>query len=218
MDMKYDCIYLNGCSYTYGSELNDISLSYGNNLGRHYNLPVINNAKPGSSNHRILRTSFQDIDRLLEEGKNPLVLIGWSEPLRFELCRLDNNEWVQFTGHNDPDPKVFRAISEDYNSDYGQLETFFTQLTSMESFIKVRQLSSLQYNIFPTHWQVMPDKVISWIDKLDKTMFLNFHFNIAGYLTIQHDLDTMPKGHPGPIGHKHISDLLIKQLSDRKII
>ena len=78
-------IYFNGDSHTSGSELNP-GESYSYKLSRLLDAEIVGNpAIGGASNDRILRTTERDIQRWLETGKKPdLVVIGWSEFRRFD--------------------------------------------------------------------------------------------------------------------------------------
>ena len=72
-------ILLNGCSHTEASEC-DKGLS--EFLSEKLNATVINIAKGGGGNHRILRTTME----YCENNQVDLVLIGWSTHERFEFA------------------------------------------------------------------------------------------------------------------------------------
>ena len=93
-------IYLNGCSFTYGDELDGSRhpdghrfdthhhLTYAAKLSKHLNLRYLNQAQNGSSNEKIFRRTLRDLKcfPLREEPeKIDLVVIQWSSPGRFEL-------------------------------------------------------------------------------------------------------------------------------------
>jgi len=211
--MAVDCVYTNGCSLTYGSELEDRENDcYPSKVAKHFNLPVINNAKPGSSNQRILRTTIQDVEDLLEQGKTPLVLVSWTISSRFELCD-ENDEWKQFS---EPDDKLSKIIFSKYSSNNGQFETLMLQMTLMENFLKQKEISGLQFNMFP-----MPIFNLDWetLDKnarkFDRQYTITPMFNIGMYVDSFYDWDKQPNHHPGPKGHTIISDLLIKYIEER---
>jgi hypothetical protein len=216
-----DCLYVNGCSFTYGTELPEdkrLDQCYPAIIAKELNLPLILKADPGSSNQRILRTMVEDIDDLIDQGKHPFVLIGWSEPMRYELCSLKNNDWVNFTCHDDRDSELSEIITSRYNSDSGQTELFLKQLLLSQSFIKERQLRSLQFNMFQTpHWALPHDRFIKLSDRLDNTMFLSTWFWMRSYMATFTNVRYYPGGHPDHVGHEVIAKFLLEQMKHRNL-
>lgn len=218
MGIVFDCVYSNGCSLTYGSDLeNREEESYPSLIAQHLNLPLLNDALPGSSNERILRTSISGITDLLEKKLNPLVIIGWSESLRFELCSTDN-EWIQFNSHRDRDAKLSNMIYSKYMGNNGQFETIITQMILFESFIKERKLKGLQFNMFPLpYFQMNFSDVDRAVKKFDKTYTLFPMFNIMCYLETFTNCRRTETDHPDKFSHRVIADFLIRQIEDRFI-
>lgn len=83
-------IYFNGCSFTYGYELKDI---YGSRFSKlvsnNFKEEEWNNAKVGSSNARIWRTTMTDV--ILKKPK--LVVLMWSGPNREEYFHYARGKW-----------------------------------------------------------------------------------------------------------------------------
>jgi len=83
-------IYFNGCSFTYGYELQNI---YGSRFSHlicdNLKQQEWNNAKVGSSNARIWRTTMTDV--MLK--KPELVIIMWSGPNREEFFQYARGKW-----------------------------------------------------------------------------------------------------------------------------
>jgi hypothetical protein len=83
-------ILLNGCSFTYGDELQDPANSrWGTHLGKLINRDIHNLSAPGASNSRIFRTTLtflaeQDLSEL--EG----IIVMWSAFERVEMISLHN--------------------------------------------------------------------------------------------------------------------------------
>ena len=116
-DISVDTLYVNGCSWTYGSELVDPSVqptgshfqpvhdtwrqehAWPGLLSKILDLGLTNGSAPGGSNHRVLRTSIQDLARLRSQGYRPMAVIAWSEIQRFELN--NGTVWEQFISPND---------------------------------------------------------------------------------------------------------------------
>jgi hypothetical protein len=88
---KFDCIFINGDSYSASS--ND-RLVYGDFLSKELGIPVINLARSGSNNQRILRSSIEELNALKLSYQTPLILIGWSFIRRLEVWYYGNNQKV----------------------------------------------------------------------------------------------------------------------------
>lgn len=74
-------ILTNGCSFTEGYDLEDLSLAWPYQLGKIINQQVTNLALGGSSNDRILRTTIE----YLIDHRPSIVVIGWTQYYRNEL-------------------------------------------------------------------------------------------------------------------------------------
>jgi hypothetical protein len=108
-----------GDSFTYGTELHDVSLAWPYQLGARLNIPVVNLAQPGASNDFITRTTVNAID----EYNPDLVIVGFTTPNRFEL------HWEHFTPTKTPKEFV------NWNEDWAE-NKFHTQVRLLESYIK----------------------------------------------------------------------------------
>lgn len=98
---KNNYIYVNGCSFTYGTGINNVypqSLSADDSCNRevvakrwstlvanHLNMGIVNDSAPGSCNDRIFRTTFAHI--LSSQNKPKLAIIMWSDPPRTEIFK-----------------------------------------------------------------------------------------------------------------------------------
>jgi hypothetical protein len=87
--VTFDCVFINGDSY---SASNSKFKVYGNYIAEKLNLPLINLAKSGSNNDRILRSSIEFLEGT--NFKSPMVIIGWSFIRRLEVWYYGNNEKV----------------------------------------------------------------------------------------------------------------------------
>jgi hypothetical protein len=77
--MSTDLLYVNGDSYSHHQN------PYSKNLGELLNCPVKNNAVPGSSNNRIIRSTLDDLIDLKNEYNKIFVIIGFSFITRQEI-------------------------------------------------------------------------------------------------------------------------------------
>ena len=87
-------LYTNGCSFTWGDELNDRKDRYGVLLSKKLNCKhMVDHSKCASSNQRILRTTLSYLqDKNLEDY---IVVIGWSGISRREYFL--NKSWAGIT-------------------------------------------------------------------------------------------------------------------------
>jgi hypothetical protein len=99
----YDCIFVNGDSYS-APQGNKV---YADFLGDSVGVPVKNYALAGSNNDRILRTSIEFLNQIKTEYKNPLVIIGWSFVNRIEIWEDRENLSIL---NNIPDRNYFPGI------------------------------------------------------------------------------------------------------------
>jgi hypothetical protein len=88
-------IYFNGDSHTCGIGL-DSSQRFSDLVARHFDHPLVNDAKIGASNSRIIRTTKQ----YLKTNTPDLVIIGWSSWEREEWEYLGQYYDVNSSGHD----------------------------------------------------------------------------------------------------------------------
>lgn len=84
----------NGCSFTWGAELDDRELRFGVLLSRKLNCNLVDISENGSSNERILRTTFDYLQNPNTDLENLIVVIGWSGISRTEYFM---GGWIKMT-------------------------------------------------------------------------------------------------------------------------
>tara|TARA_E500000318_G_scaffold45315_2_gene42798 strand:+ start:2344 stop:3039 length:696 start_codon:yes stop_codon:yes gene_type:complete len=88
-------ILFNGCSWTYGDELeNNVEEGYPNLVAQKLGLPFVNLARNGASNDYIYHTSLE----YLLNNKVDLAIIQWTFPTRFGIYR--DSMWENFIPHS----------------------------------------------------------------------------------------------------------------------
>lgn len=208
-------LYCNGDSWAYGVELEDVSDSFPNVIARHYNLPVINSSKPGGSNQRIVRTTVEDVSKLIKQGKQPFVLIAWTLPHRFELFSCDAKEFVTFSSPNSAaDLELGNTIWSKWSSDKTDVINFLTQVICLQSFLKQNNVPYFMTNVFKVVYELLDREEIelyqSQIDT-DYYMYnLPFKALLTPYINIKWGID-----HPLKEGHAIIAKFLIEQIDIR---
>ena len=84
----------NGCSFTWGAELNDRELRFGRLLSKKLDCNLVDLSENGSSNERILRTTFDYLNNSDVNLNELIVVIGWSGISRTEYF---TSGWVKMT-------------------------------------------------------------------------------------------------------------------------
>ena len=87
--MDFDCILVNGDSYSAGLRRHAV---YADHLGHIYGLPVLNYAALGSNNDRITRSTIEHVTHARHQARRPLVIVGWSAVRRQEVWYYGDRE------------------------------------------------------------------------------------------------------------------------------
>ena len=188
--MKY--LYYNGDSFC-GDQIKK-GRTFGDLLGQKYNLKVKDEWRPGSSNHRIYRTTVDFIMNNKSKLHDYLFLIGWTKPTRFELYdtthkkyipmghtnfyRMMRGEDIQFLpGTNPPSWAKDLKLSDEFKKEYitkfvdfeNMLEEHMKRVYSLECILKANNCKYLFYNIFnDTYRRGVIRKVVMGIKKVVK--------------------------------------------------
>lgn len=91
-------LYVNGDSNSAGAELDNLQHAWPNILASRLNVDLINQAKGGSSNDKILRTTVEFLDNLTHSDL--FVIIGWTSWEREEWQYQDQYYDVNAGGHD----------------------------------------------------------------------------------------------------------------------
>jgi hypothetical protein len=232
-DLDIDCIYVNGDSWAYGSELRDPARPDIKNdfdvvhdtyrqahnwpglLGKEYNLPVINSGWAGGSNHRILRTTITDITNLKREGRKPLAIIAWTQMQRFELYNAENDHWIEFVGPSAAgNRKIGLEMWEKYSNDRSDLTQYLQHLILMDAFLKTNSVPYVGTNIFRHNFNILEDLAVDpqfapYLHQLSKVVGIERHLYNASVsqILIPHlDIKYGPGGHPLEAGQLVIAE------------
>lgn len=233
INLDVDCLYVNGDSWTYGSELRDPTRldirddfdpvhdayrqqhNWAGLLGKIYNLPVINSGWAGGSNQRILRTAVTDITELVRQGRRPFAIISWTQMQRFELYNGETDHWIEFVGpsaqHN---RKIGLEIWEKYSNDRGDLLQYLQQVILLDAFLKTNSVPYVGTNIFRHNFNILEDYAMDpqfapHLYQLSKTVNLSRHlYNVAvsQILTPHLEIKYGPGGHPLELGQQFIAE------------
>jgi len=235
-------IYANGCSMTYGAELNREethvpveALTPKQNAYRlRHSWPgvvhqlvgperqLLNGAIGGAANERIVRTTINDVLRY-NLGPKDLVLIGWTETERFEYVK--GKTWVQQTVNVRPDWYDEIQFVDDWarlmmgNTDM-MWERFLVQVLTVQAFLNERHIPWLMFN-------ALPPVTIDSFPKIPKHLdHLKAAVNAHRWLTTMDDMHQcmfnqikhLPQAkylHPLEEGHQLWGEIVYAQIRDR---
>ena len=192
--MKY--LYYNGDSFC-GDQIKK-GRTFGDLLGQKYNLEVRHEWMPGSSNHKVYRTTVDFIMNKYSHRESKLqdylFLIGWTKPTRFEMYhtihqryipmghtnfyRMMRGEDIQvLTGTNPPSWAKDLKLSDEFKKEYitkfvdfdNMLDEHMRRVYSLECILKANNCKYLFYNIFnDTYRRGVMRKVVMNIKKVVK--------------------------------------------------
>jgi len=181
-----------GCSFTYGTALEEQTDAWPYVAGKTLSKEVINKAVPGSSNLRILcevlKFDFKD---------NDVVVIMWSLPLRDLQFR---NNGYQEIGVWSKGPQINKMLIDGATEDYTKKTWVYMQHADL-----YLQTKNVKYIHYPATLDIMKYQ-------LD---FVNIN-NLFLTRTEKID-DATDKQHPGPKSHKKQADEIARILINEEI-
>jgi hypothetical protein len=231
--MKYDCIIVNGDSYSAVPRKNPHK-TYSDFLSDSLGIPVINYAREGSNNKRIVRSTVEYLFDIQSQYQNPLVIIGWSFVRRQEVWyygtnkeliqrMLDNSESRLITldfllNANEatleqkamllPDAQIHKALTDFYTDLYMLSNCLKGQNIDYFWFSAARN-TDCPINCFP---YINSLKQVSAVTA-DPNIFKLHDFCIMDWGK-ENDTDADPvTGHLSPNGHKKFANWLIETLA-----
>jgi hypothetical protein len=202
-------ILFNGCSYTWGDELeNREEERYSTLVSNHYCATHSNIAECGVGNDAITRKTIQ----WFNEGNTcDLAIIQWSLISRIEGYDLDNNRYLCVTTQTQYKWKEYYLK---YYHDQLGIDTLFKNYYLLEQFFIQRNIKYF-FLIHDCFDDLIYEKNSVW-----KNLIINKNLNvIRGNKKHNHTILINPcndnihfkgnKGHPNAIGHRIISDYII---------
>ena len=228
--MNYDCILINGCSYSAPAA----HRVYGDFLAEHFGAPLVNLALDGSSNQRLLRTSIEELTRLKKEYQNPLVVVGWTFIRRLEV-------WYQGTHQKlisqIPDHTDSRFVTLDWIIGYNEatveqkamfgseasihklLMDFYTNLYMFAHTLESQNVdycffSGPNNSVYPVHSfpYINSMEQVQWIVNNPQIFNLD-NFCISNWAK-ENDPECNQTGHLSENGHKKFAGLILDKLTD----
>lgn len=205
--LDYDLIYFMGDSFTYAvHQLDDLLREineenrFSGLIGKHYNLQVINNAKPGCSNYHIFKTVYKDVFNLINQKKKFLAITSYAYHTRVDLFHRSYKNYFplspKFSFYKD---YMLESFDEDYCYELSlyhilAIRTLFDKfkIDYVDAFID----QPLRDHIKSSKFNVNPEKC------------LTASFNEI----IKNDGKFISGGHANVIGNARIANEFIKKI------
>ena len=232
--MNYDCIVVNGDSYSAQLGPNSHKV-YADFISEKLGIPVKNLSVVGSSNPRITRSSIEYLHEIKSEYNNPLVIIGWSFVRRLEVWYYGNNRTLI---KQVPDSSQSRLVTLDWiltkgeatleqksliNGDsfvHKQLVDFYTNLYMFAHTLQSQNISYLFFSgakntDCPIHCFPYIESLqqVKWVSE-NKRIYKMHEFCIMDWAK-ENDPECHPvTGHLSELGHKKFADFILNNMID----
>lgn len=227
--MNYDCILINGDSYSAPTT----HRVYGDFLSEHYDIPVKNFALSGSNNQRILRSSIEYLEQVKSEYINPLVIVGWSFIRRLEVWYSGNTQGLL---SRIPDNSNSRFITLDWvlGSDEATVEQkalvnsadihkhlmdFYTNLYLFAQVLESQNISYIFFSAadntpYPIHSFTYLNSLsqVQWVAN-NPRIFKLHNFCVSNWAQ-ENDPDCNSTGHLSQNGHDKFAHFILDNLVD----
>jgi hypothetical protein len=235
-------IYVNGCSFVYGDELDDrAAQSWPALLGQKLSATVVNDAMLGGSNARTVYRTIKHLDQDFD-----LYVIVWTFDHKFTFYKSDSNIEVNFN----PKLNDLTYGSEDYYRIWGRtlyqiwynrlygFKLWLQQILQLQAMLYLHDRQYLMINATDNNlpqWSVDQDQFIDSVKSLINFNIMNDEQIFAEYEEIQYYINeidrstfynwdtftirslcdqfaTGPRGHFLEAGHQHLANLIYNHL------
>lgn len=205
-----------GDSFTYGEELTDLQNAWPYKLGQKTNSNIINLAKPGSGNKRMIRHVVHEV----LESTQPidLVIVAWSSPGRMEFADSDGifDIWPGYSGNMFKAEQPWRVELLNYIDRYHDDEWIYKQylldVILLQSFLKERNIRYLMCKTMGSdyyhHNYFLTRSIIN--QKIDTNYFIGWPSEGMSEWTF--GTDKGPYGHFLEEGHQKVANKIYEHI------
>jgi len=170
---------------------------------------LVNDAEPGSSNDRIMRTTMDWVIKNHKKGDDLLVVIGWSGFFRVELYDTWQNMYVNLSPlqsneyTNSEEDKFAKSFFYKTVGDEAVVNKFLHQVLYMQSFLDSKGVKYIFSNAIMTVPQMVePYQHFSHLLNEVKPNFMGFNDETFGGFVHENDYPIAPEGHPLEDAHR----------------
>ena len=197
-------IYTNGCSFTYGYELDvPFKQAWPNILAKKLNTTVANFGENNSDNQRILQTTIdffkmrptnQTLVDIADDWYPYYAIIQWSTYVRFDTI-----------------PQEI-VLNDDANTEEYLLDKYFVQVRIMQDFFDLHNIPYLMFNAFDNE-KVIPNSTSKFKDMIDTKYFIGWpDESVVNWV---YGMPHKPKGHPGEEAHVRIAEIVYENIRSK---
>lgn len=252
---KIKCVYANGDSFVFGQGLDPVGQTHfydftkklrnenwtgvvASNLGVDLDNDYYNDALPGGSNDRIVRTTLSKLPELLEKYKPEeiLVLIGWTDASRTEFYFAGQEpKYYPFLSNNYPKQhdktpmKVETKLHELYYGFFNDLREQQDRLTQQLLLLQLYLQTIGVTFLFTNSLFVFASKENNYFDFFSSQLTLpksSSLINSKYYLSVpncaqfmfERNIPELPCRHPTTNGHIKWAEYVMDYLSLNKIL
>ena len=199
-------LYVNGDSHSYGLDASP-DQRFSSKVAQKFNLTEINQAIPGASNQRILRTTREFINK----GNLPdLILIGWSTWEREEWYHNDCYYDINSAGHNLP-PELQQhykewVVKQDPDVVKEKSRIYHTKIYELHLELIQKNIPHLFFNGFYNFFGIDEDQKKYW-----GVNYFGPYDNDSSYFwnLLKHGHESNKSMHFDDAGHQFWSEQLI---------
>ena len=219
--MNYDCLYVTGCSFTYGEGLDESvreSSCWAGLIGSALGLPVVNQSRGGGSNDMIYRVAVTGISQLLAQSRRPLVIVCWTARHRREIFDIQQNRYRSVLPPFDSNMlERFRCARAQYDQLYFDNHSSEDDDIVKTMIYKIGLQSFLDRNgvdhMYTSVWGLVPDDPRPY-------QYLRQQIRETDFCLVDlYDRSmNLPCLHPNAAAHQLIADRLLLQLRRQGLI
>ena len=196
-------IFTNGCSFTYGYELDiPYKQSWPNILAKKLNTSVANFGENNSDNQRILETTvdffkmrptYQALVDISDDWYPYYAIIQWSTYVRFDTI-----------------PQEI-VLNDDSTEEY-LLDKYFVQVKVLQEYFESYEIPYLMFNGFDNE-KVIPNSITEFKDIIDTKYFIGWpDESVVNWV---YGMPHKPKGHPGEEAHVKIAEIIYENIRNK---
>ena len=184
-----------------------------------------NDAVPGGSNQRIMRTSLDWIAD--NKDKDLFVVIGWTGLTRIELWnqknRVHKQHLLNFSlNYSNEDKKFYEKYWRETYNDYERVDNFIHQLIMFQGFLQINNIPFVFFDALPTVNNAELDMAaFDHLDNLiDKKRYFQYNtINGCFYTwTIMNKYKQGPRKHPLEEAHKDWAKILYEYITENNLL